>query len=406
MVGMSLGLSVRLRLTMLYGGLFLLAGALLLAVNYGLVRSRLPEVTHVAPAVPGVDPSVLPLDGPVPVEFNVVLPVDIATPEGQRIQEAFTKSAAEYRRQTLRTLVVQSAAALGLMAIVSIGLGWMVAGRVLQPIHRITATARRLSEQNLHERIALQGPPDELKELADTFDDMLARLNTAFDAQRRFIANASHELRTPLAIQRALVDVELAGAERSPGDAATAEKLRHAISRSERLIDSLLVLARSERRIEEWSPVDLSRAVEDALEAVADEAAAADLRIERRLAPVTACGDPPLLERVVSNLVENAVRHNVSGGSVEVSTRLEHGRAAVSVTNGGPAISPDDIGRAFEPFRRLDGDRTRSALGSGLGLSIVRAVVVAHGGQVWAAPRPGGGLHVEVRLPTTAPSPD
>ena len=400
-----MGLSVRLRLTMLYGGLFLLAGALLLAVNYGLVRSRLPEVSHVT-LVEGVNADMLPMPAPEPGTFDVVLPVDVATPEGQRIREAFTRSAAEYRRQTLRTLVVQSAAALGLMAIVSIGLGWMVAGRVLQPLHRITATARRLSEQNLHERIGLEGPPDELKELADTFDDMLARLNTAFDAQRRFIANASHELRTPLAIQRALVDVELAGPRRSPEDAATAEKLRQAISRSERLIDSLLVLARSDRRIEEWSAVDLARAVEDALEAVADEAAAADLRIERRLAVATACGDPPLLERVVSNLVENAVRHNVPGGSIEVATRMEDGRAAVSVTNSGPVIGADEIARAFEPFRRLQADRTGSALGSGLGLSIVRAVVVAHGGQVWAAPRPAGGLQVDVRLPTTPPSPE
>ncbi len=144
------------------------------------------------------------------------------------------------------------------MALVSIALGWIVAGRVLQPLHRITATARRLSDQNLHERIALEGPSDELKELADTFDDMLVRLSTAFDAQKRFIANASHELRTPLAIQRALVDVELAGPGRSPEDSATAEKLRHAIGRSERLIDSLLLLARSVRRIEEWSPVDLA----------------------------------------------------------------------------------------------------------------------------------------------------
>ncbi len=231
------------------------------------------------------------------------------------------------------------------MALVSIALGWIVAGRVLQPLHRITATARRLSDQNLHERIALEGPSDELKELADTFDDMLARLSTAFDAQKRFIANASHELRTPLAIQRALVDVELAGPGRSPEDSATAEKLRHAIGRSERLIDSLLLLARSDRRIEEWSPVDLAAAAEQALDAVAGEVAAAELRVQRQLGPATACGDPPLLERVVCNLVENAVRHNVHGGSIEVTTRAADGRAAVSVANTGPDIGPGEIAR-------------------------------------------------------------
>ncbi len=399
---MRLRLSVRLRLTMLYGGLFLFAGALLLVVNYGLVRSRLPEPQHVT-AAPAIERSVLPLEGPVGGAFDQVLPVDITTPEGRRIQDAFIQSAREYRQRTLDTLVVQSLAALGLMALVSIGLGWMVAGRVLRPLHRITAIARRLSEQNLHERIALEGPSDELKELADTFDDMLTRLSTAFDAQKRFIANASHELRTPLAIQRALVDVELAGPGRAPEDAATAEKLRHAIGRSERLIDSLLVLARSERRIEEWSPVELAGAAEQALDAVAGEVAAAELRVERRLGAATACGDPPLLERVVWNLVENAVRHNVAGGSIEVTTGEADGRAAVSVANTGPDIGPGEIARLFEPFRRLGGDRTRSVVGSGLGLSIVEAVVRAHGGQVWAASRPGGGLQVEVRLPTGSP---
>ena len=400
---MSVRLSVRLRLTMLYGGLFLFAGALLLVVNYGLVRSRLPEPAHVT-AAPVIERNVLPLEAPVSGAFDQVLPVDPTTPEGRRIQDAFIQSAREYRQRTLDTLVVQSLAALGLMALVSIGLGWMVAGRVLQPLHRITATARRLSEQNLHERIALEGPPDELKELADTFDGMLARLNAAFDAQKRFIANASHELRTPLAIQRALVDVELAGPGRPPEDLATAEKLRHAIGRSERLIDSLLVLARSERRVEEWRPVDLAKAAEQALEAVAAEAAAAELRLERRLGEATACGDPPLLERVVCNLVENAVRHNVPGGWLEVTTRVDAGRAEVIVANSGPHIPPEDVSRLFEPFRRLQGDRTGSGGGSGLGLSIVQAVVVAHGGEVRAEPRPEGGLRVEVRLPTTAPS--
>ena len=400
---MSLRPTVRLRLTLLYGGLFLLAGALLLTVNYGLVRSQLPAEPAHNTVVFARDPSVLPLPDPAVGGVDAVVPVEPDTPEGRRIQEAFDRSIRDYRLRTLRTLVVQSASALGVMAMLSIALGWVVAGRVLRPLHRITATARRLSQQNLHERIALEGPADELKELADTFDDMLARLDAAFEAQGRFMANASHELRTPLAIQRALVDVALGGPDRSPNDVVTAGKLRDAIGRSEQLIDSLLVLARSERRIEEWTGVDLARAAADAIAALGPEAQAAGVRLERRLEAAVACGDPPLVERVVSNLVENAVRHNTEGGWVEVGTRCDAGRAVLTVANTGPEIRPEEVSRLFEPFRRLEGDRTRSARGAGLGLSIVRAVVDAHGGEVRAVPRSGGGLELEVRLPTAAP---
>ena len=401
---MKLRPSVRLRLTLLYGGLFLLTGTLLLAVNYALVSARLPGEPSRVTVAPRFAPGTVPLpEAGAPDHLEFVLPVDPGSPEGQQIEEAFAKGIQDYRRRTLDTLLVQSASALGLLALASIGLGWVVAGRVLRPLNRITATARHLSEQNLHERIDLDGPDDELKELADTFDGMLARLDAAFSAQSRFIANASHELRTPLAIQRTLVDVSLAGPGRSPEDLVTADKLREAIGRSERLIDSLLVLARSERRIEEWTSVDLARAAAEALAASAPEADARRLRIERHLEAAVACGDPPLVERVVGNLVDNAVRHNVDGGEVKVVTRSGPDGAVLAVTNTGPQIRPDEVARLFEPFRRLEGDRTRSVKGSGLGLSIVRAVVETHGGAVGATPRNGGGLEVEVILPTARP---
>ena len=393
--------TVRLRLTLLYGGLFLLAGAMLLVVNYGLVRSSLPPgpiQVEFAPAPEGLPPPDTHL-----VVGERAGPAPLDTPEGRRVQTVLERSAAEFRRRTLDELVTQSASALAVMAVVSIAFGWVVAGRVLHPLHHITATARRLSEQNLNERIALDGPSDELKELADTFDEMLARLDAAFQSQGRFIANASHELRTPLAIQRTLVDVALADPSRGPEEmAAIGDELRAAIDRSEQLIDSLLVLARSERRVEDWRPVDLAGAAADAIVAVRPEAEARGLRIDQALGPAGACGDPPLLERAVSNLVENAVRHNVSDGWVVVTTRTEAGRARVDVANTGREIGEDDVEGLFEPFRRLERDRTRSRQGAGLGLSIVQAVVHAHGGDVRARPRVGGGLEVELVVPTEA----
>jgi len=301
---------------------------------------------------------------------------------------------------------------LGLMALLSLGLGWVVAGRVLRPLQRITATAKRLSERTLHQRIALQGPDDELKELADTFDRMLGRLDAAFDAQRRFAANASHELRTPLAISRTEVDVALADPDTPPAELrAMAERVRDATQRSERLIEGLLTLARSEQAPRLWESADLADAVALALEHTRrqdQDQAGQDggLRLVTRLRPAPVQGDPALLERMVANLVENAVRHNQPGGWLEVATGTSDGRAFVQVANGGQEIPTDQVESLFEPFRHLHGrvaSASASAVrGAGLGLSIVRSVARAHGGDAHAMALAGGGLEVTVRLPVRA----
>jgi signal transduction histidine kinase len=390
---------VRLRLTLLYGGLFLAAGAALLAVNYALVRSRFTLPFHVEVAPPG---SQLPADlGPGQGVRLLITQVG----RGDVIAGAGSPAALEVVRQKLQAaalsqLLTQSGIALGLMALASVGLGWLVAGRVLRPLQAITATARRLEGSTLHERINLQGPEDELKELADTFDQMLARLDTAFETQRRFVANASHELRTPLAIARTEVDVALADPDAGPAELrAMAERVREASERSERLIEGLLTLARSERQLRAREPVDLSLAAADALSVARPEAERLGLRVRSVLGGAPVAGDRALLERLVANLVENAVRHNVAGGWLEVDTGLAGGRAVARVANGGRAVPPDQVAGLFEPFRRLGGDRTGSDRGAGLGLSIVRSVAAAHGGGASARALPGGGLEVTVEVP-------
>ncbi len=221
---------------------------------------------------------------------------------------------------TLDSFKIESAIALGLMTIVSFGLSWWMAGRALAPVHRITDAARSLSERTLHARINLKGPNDELKQLADTFDAMLGRLEHAFSSQRRFVANASHELRTPLATERVLIDEALASRSASPDDLRTIlEHLRANSEDTERLIDALLVLARSERGIEQWSPVDLASIVRSVLDQSSVEAAVAGVTVSSTLEPVVVSGDPGLLERLAGNLVENAIRHNVTGGTAAVS---------------------------------------------------------------------------------------
>jgi signal transduction histidine kinase len=269
---------------------------------------------------------------------------------------------------------------------VSIWAGWWLAGRTLRPLGRITATARRLSLTNLDERIALKGPKDELKELADTFDAMLDRLERAVTAQSRFVANASHELRTPLAIQRAAIQIGLADPTPDRIERFRAELLE-ANRRTERLIDGLLVLARSEHGLDEVEAVRFDRIVADVV--------AGFPSVKLQSQPTSVTGDPILLTQLVTNLVDNAVRHNVPGGSVDVRVTPDGG---LVVSNTGPEVPADRIPELFEPFRRMAPDRTRSADGSGLGLSIVASIARAHAMTVTARPNPGGGLTVCCRL--------
>jgi signal transduction histidine kinase len=394
--------TARLRLTLWYGGLFLGAGLVLVATSYLLVRQRLlppnggVKATSVqSPIVVCSQPKgcqTLPpgVDNPAadPNRGAVFTAPQIIAFKGSVLKDA------------MGTFLQTMLGVLGLTALGSLGLGWVVAGRVLRPLQQITATAQRLSERTLDQRIALDGPDDELKELADTFDRMLGRLDAAFDAQGRFVANASHELRTPLAITHTEVDVALADPDTPNAELrAMAERVRDATQRSERLIEGLLTLARSERQPRVWEPVDLADAAAQALEYARREGGAAGLRVVSGLREAPVEGDPALLERMVANLVENAVRHNQPDGWLEVTTGISDGRVFVNVANGGRAIPADRVESLFEPFRRLHGRVASPAAGAGLGLSIVRAVARAHGGDAHAWALPDGGLEVTVRFP-------
>jgi len=299
----------------------------------------------------------------------------------------------------IEQLLAGSAAALVILVPLSLGLGWLVAGRLLGPLRTITAAARDISTSNLHRRLGLGDPDDELKELGWTLDDLFARLEASFDSQRRFVANASHELRTPLAGQRTLIEVALADPH------ATAETLRAACEEvltlgglQERLIDALLTLATGERGIERWEALDLAEVTRSVLAARSREADDRRIAVESALTPAPMAGDPRLVESLVANLVDNGLRHNRPGGRVQVVTAASAGRACLSVTNTGPVIAAGEVERLFQPFQR-GADRTaRLAAGHGLGLAIVRAIAGAHGAALTARAGAEGGLEVGVRF--------
>lgn len=384
------GMTIRTRLTVLYGGAFFVAGALLVAVMYFYVRQSLdnsPGVNALATAQTFLGQRGLQAH---PLLEDLVI--------------GLNKQAEQQRHDTLRAMLVWSLACLVVVGLAAFAFGWVLAGRFLQPLQEITATARRVVDRNLHERISLSGPPDEIKELADTFDAMLERLDRAFDSRYRFVANASHELRTPLAINRTVIEVALEDPDLVEPTRRLAETLLGVNKRNERLIDGLLVLASSDQRIDRLVQVDLAEAANRAIAGVREQAAQAGIQISSRINSVRVAGDPALLQRLVDNLVDNAVRYNVhENGWVHVGVGTDSRGARVRVENAGPHVSAADVEVMFEPFRRLGNDEQRSGTpvfsGAGLGLSIVRAVALAHDGRVEAIPGPRGGLTVEVVIP-------
>jgi signal transduction histidine kinase len=387
-------LSVRSRLALSFAGLFLLAGAILLVVNYTLVSTALPDASNYVAGVGGREK---PSDGAIDQRTQEEKEEDPSPPE---VSMTIVNGAVDdYRASALRTMLVISGIALVLVGALAALLGWLMADRALRPVQRITATARRLEAGQMDKRINHEGPDDELKELADTFDGMLDRLAGSFDSQRRFVANASHELRTPLAVQRTMVEVAMADPTASPDLMRLGAHLLHTNERTERLIEGLLVLARSDRGLASREQVRLDLVAASVVDGARHLAGDAGVTITTDLTPRTVDGDPVLLERLVTNLVQNAVHYNERGGSVSVEVG-EY--PALVVVNTGTKVPPDQVTALFEPFSRLDRDRTSHRAGAGLGLSIVRSVAHAHDGTVSAVPQPGGGLRVTVKLPVQA----
>jgi signal transduction histidine kinase len=379
----KVSLGLRGRLTVLYGALLFLTGSLIIGSTY-FFTVRAVNAKFKISFAPTARPAGVPAQ---PAQQFYGGPGDIE------------RQLDTHRREILGQLLQTSMLAVVVLGVLTIVIGYLIAGRMLRPLRSVTATARRLSESNLHERIALAGPSDEVKDLADTFDGMLDRLHRAFDSQRRFIANASHELRTPIAMARTAIEVVLARPGTPSETVALGHKLLIANDRQARLIAGLLTLARSEREPQTRSPVDVRALARHAVAQLEADAEKAGVTLEQTLHPATTTGDPVLLERAVVNLVENAIKYNVTDGTVAIRTGRHEGRPFVTVENTGPPVSPDDAEAIFEPFRRLHGTRVRSDDGTGLGLSIVRAVAHAHGGAVVTTTRPEGGLLITLRLP-------
>jgi signal transduction histidine kinase len=386
-------LTVRTRLTLLYTGLFAACGAIVVAVSYTLLahlratgqsqrNGRPPSAADLASFAARCRSE----EGSVRPDPHFLAKCasyfQLQGAEGQRVL-------------TLSHLLQYSLITLAVVIALAAILGWIFSGRALRPVHLITAAARAASERNLSARVAPTGPRDELRELAETFDEMLGRLQAAFEGQQRFIANASHELRTPLAVMRATVDVVLDNPDSTPGDLrAMAADIRAAVDHAEHLIGALLILARNERGLTVHEEVDLATAAEDVL----DAAGLGDRRVHATLEPAVIWGDPVLAERLIVNLVDNAIRYNVAAGDIWVSTRTTEGSSQLAVANTGPVISPADAGRIFQPFQRLSYRTSHD--GFGLGLAIVASIAAIHDGTVTARPRHDGGLSVTVTIPS------
>jgi signal transduction histidine kinase len=403
--------TARLRLTVLYSVAFLACGAAVLAVTYLLFGPT------ASTGVPSADPLRVPtaemtvpsatvqqagrydiINVPVTVLRQLNKALDEVPPVVSAAQRAKLvgqgKAQVDYDK---RELLIASAIALAVIAVVAAAISWLIAGRVLRPLSTITAAARRISASSLHERLALHGPEDELKELADTLDSLFARLEASFDAQRRFAANASHELRTPLTRERALLQVTLANPASTAGTwQAVSRELLASNAEQEHLIEALLTLASSEGSPGQPEPLDLAAITSADLDAARPEISRLGLNAATDLRPAILDGDPLLVQQLVANLIDNSVRHNIPGGDIRVATRTSHGRAVLSVTNSGQVIPAAEVDRLFQPFQRLGPRPARRDGGHGLGLSIVRAIATAHGATTAARALPGGGLEVDV----------
>jgi signal transduction histidine kinase len=441
--------TIRVRLTLLYGALFLFSGVALLAITYVLFERATeftkPQLPHVprAPAIQGLQR----LPAPVP-PLSTALPqltqvqrqlaqdqYQLRFGAGHRFAFPVSQLASQVQHQLVRDqrqlaqavnqlaqavhklaragsiqaaqraadshqLLVNSAIALAIVAVLALLAGWLVAGRMLRPIRTITRGAQRISSASLHERLALEGPQDELKELGDTLDDLLGRLEAAFEAQRQFVANASHELRAPLTRQRTLIQVALAAPNASFSSLRVAhERVLASEQQLEQLIDGLLTLTRGQAGLERHEQLDLATLTTQAMLARESQPAGLDLDVRAMLAPAAAVGDPRLIERLIANLLDNAIHHNTPGGRVEIATGTRDGHPFVSVANTGPTIAPEETERLFRPFQRLGAARTSHDNGHGLGLSIVHAIATAHHAELSARPRLAGGLTVEVSFP-------
>ena len=446
--------TARLRLTALCGGLFLLSSAALLAATYELFQRAtayktptLPKVPH-TPSIPNLGYLPAPKGAAVHVlqhptglsqaqlylgqalhELAGAKPslVLVGPPQIARIQNQLTQvqqqlaqgqhqlaqavhqlaqvgaAQALQRAADSHQLLVNSGIALAIVAVLALLAGWLVAGRMLRPIRTITRTARRISATSLHERLALDGPEDEFKQLGDTLDDLFGRLDAAFEAQRHFVANASHELRTPITAERTLLQVALDDPDTTIAEwRSTAEEALASNDEQARLIEALLTLASSEGELSQHEPVDLADAVSSTLGGLRTEADRLGIHLEEFATPAALEGDPLLVERLVANLLINAVCHNVADGRVKVVSGVREGKAVLSVTNTGPIVPSSEIDRLFQPFQRLDPRRTHHNSGHGLGLSIVRAIATAHGATVTAQPLTYGGVMIEVAFPRPA----
>ncbi|RBQ18786.1 two-component sensor histidine kinase [Spongiactinospora rosea] len=402
--------TLQARLTLIYGGLFLVAGLVLLGATYALFSQQITRTGAKVLARTEIPPGTGGTGGTggkdAAADQSWRLTVN-GTPMDPGLAEKWMRDQqATLHKAATTSLLTFGASALLVVGGAAAGFGWLVAGRVLAPLHRVTDTARRIAaapaaDRGLHERIALRGPDDEVKGLADAFDTMVERLDRSFDGQRRFVANASHELRTPLTLGRALVELAMHRPAACEHVTTLGEDLLQINSRHERLITGLLVLAGSEREIVERLPVDLADVVGHVAAQIEVEAKEAGVTVRERAGEAPTAGDALLLERLVHNLVENGIRHNLPGGGwVRVASRTRaDGLVEVEVANTGPVVPAYEVPSLFEPFRRLPGDRVVTAKGAGLGLSIVRSVARAHDGDAVVRPRPGGGLVVTVTLP-------